>query len=598
MAAPPNTSAATAEPVTTVPSTVVLDVTEAPDQSVWYSFTATETRVLSIWAWADPDATTFRPWMVIYTGTPDNLSTFMYHLGFSTWPYYRPAILPAVTGTTYYINISDYPIGEPTNAILNLSFAYHTDDTSLDVGDLFINSDTSGHPATTQDPSDGTVKQFVMGFPYGEFADILPNGIMAYKAQDREYIDIYNPDLSLRASVKVFPGHWEDGDWYVDGDDPGYPRIRANGEHTFYLLNTDAYWGTVTVKTLSDDGVIGPTTWTLPGTAVHMGFAPSPDGTILYYTLYGNTIRRYDLVNSVDLGVWLTLDLTWILAYYDLVVLDDGSLLITTWDAMSPYGGIVYHYSAAGALLHTYDHRGSVEGGILNIDRIARDVTDETFWLWQHEWTLTGARIGWSHFYQIRISDGAVLTSFTVPDFKNGFGPQMTDATLQRWGPSYSCPLTILRQTVIETGSSSASSSASGSGSLSASLSPSRSASSSPSPAIPEIRPIRRQRQSPHLSDEQMWLYVSSFQLDLETGRGLSVGQGVDPQVMLQWSDDGGHTWSEEHWYSAGLQGAYRWRALWRRLGKSRDRVWRVTMSDPVPWRLLDAYVNVEKGTS
>jgi hypothetical protein len=31
-------------------------------------------------------------------------------------------------------------------------------------------------------------------------------------------------------------------------------------------------------------------------------------------------------------------------------------------------------------------------------------------------------------------------------------------------------------------------------------------------------RKIRRMRQTPHVSDEQTWLYVSSFQLDLETG--------------------------------------------------------------------------------
>lgn len=120
-----------------------------------------------------------------------------------------------------------------------------------------------------------------------------------------------------------------------------------------------------------------------------------------------------------------------------------------------------------------------------------------------------------------------------------------------------------------------------------------------PSSVIPPIvRAIRRLRQSPHLSDEQTWLFISSFQLDLETGRGVTTGQGIDPQIMCQWSDDGGHTWSEESWVSAGVQGAYQWRAIWRRLGKSRDRVWRVVVSDPVPWRFLDAYISVEKGTA
>lgn len=123
-------------------------------------------------------------------------------------------------------------------------------------------------------------------------------------------------------------------------------------------------------------------------------------------------------------------------------------------------------------------------------------------------------------------------------------------------------------------------------------------------PSTPMVRFIRRVRQSPQLSDEALWLYYHEFQLDLETGRALSVGVdvtrtfGTDPTIMLQWSDDGGKTWSEEQWVSAGRQGQYAWRAIWRRLGKSRDRVWRVAVSDPVPWRITDAYVAVGREMS
>lgn len=129
------------------------------------------------------------------------------------------------------------------------------------------------------------------------------------------------------------------------------------------------------------------------------------------------------------------------------------------------------------------------------------------------------------------------------------------------------------------------------------SASPSPSGSTSPSPGIvEEVRLIRRLRQSPHLSQEQLTAFIAGFTLDLETGRGLETGQGVDPQVMLQYSDDGGHTWSSEQWVSAGRLGAYAWRARWLRVGRTRDRVWRITVSDPVPWRLLDAYVGATGG--
>lgn len=59
----------------------------------------------------------------------------------------------------------------------------------------------------------------------------------------------------------------------------------------------------------------------------------------------------------------------------------------------------------------------------------------------------------------------------------------------------------------------------------------------------------------------------------------------VNPRAMLRWSDDGGHTWSNEHWTSVGRIGAYGHRAIWRRLGmtlKIRDRVYEVSGTDPV----------------
>jgi hypothetical protein len=60
---------------------------------------------------------------------------------------------------------------------------------------------------------------------------------------------------------------------------------------------------------------------------------------------------------------------------------------------------------------------------------------------------------------------------------------------------------------------------------------------------------------------------------------------GADPKVMLRWSDDGGHTWSNEHWASMGKIGEYYRRVFWRRLGmtlKLRDRVYEISGTDPV----------------
>lgn len=84
-----------------------------------------------------------------------------------------------------------------------------------------------------------------------------------------------------------------------------------------------------------------------------------------------------------------------------------------------------------------------------------------------------------------------------------------------------------------------------------------------------------------------------SLQLDCETGVGIDgSGQGSDPQVMLRWSDDGGHTWSSEHWVSIGKIGEFYRRAIWRRLGmtlKLRDRVYEVSGTDPVKIAIVGA---------
>lgn len=108
-----------------------------------------------------------------------------------------------------------------------------------------------------------------------------------------------------------------------------------------------------------------------------------------------------------------------------------------------------------------------------------------------------------------------------------------------------------------------------------------------------EIRAIRRTQ---HQHSEGRRLFWGTLQIDIEAGVGLVAGQGSDPQLMLRWSDDGGKTWSSEHWRDMGQIGAYKRRAIWRRLGASRDRVYEVVITDPVKRVIVDAWADVEVG--
>lgn len=87
-------------------------------------------------------------------------------------------------------------------------------------------------------------------------------------------------------------------------------------------------------------------------------------------------------------------------------------------------------------------------------------------------------------------------------------------------------------------------------------------------------------RQCPHISTGNVWQFFHKLWIDMQTGVGLNAGS--DPQLLLEWSDDGGHSFPNRLLVSMGKIGERRARANFRRLGKSRDRVWRVTITDPV----------------
>jgi len=136
---------------------------------------------------------------------------------------------------------------------------------------------------------------------------------------------------------------------------------------------------------------------------------------------------------------------------------------------------------------------------------------------------------------------------------------------------------------------------------------------------------IRRVRRAPHLVSDFQRQYFSELQILFQPGVGLTgnvigvnsptnavaglavaglaiAGQndlatlGADPQAMLRWSDDGGSTYSNEHWTSIGTQGRYKNRAIWRRLGQARDRIFEVVVTDPIKAVIVAANLKAEAG--
>lgn len=107
---------------------------------------------------------------------------------------------------------------------------------------------------------------------------------------------------------------------------------------------------------------------------------------------------------------------------------------------------------------------------------------------------------------------------------------------------------------------------------------------------------IRRLRQTPGLIQEHQRFPVDQLELLMDVGLGIPTGQGSDPQIMLSVSDDGGRTWGNERIASVGRMGEYRKRVYWSQLGSSAHKVFRVSFTEPIPLRIIDAWLNNAEG--
>ena len=136
---------------------------------------------------------------------------------------------------------------------------------------------------------------------------------------------------------------------------------------------------------------------------------------------------------------------------------------------------------------------------------------------------------------------------------------------------------------------------------------------------------IRRVRRAPHIVTDLQRQYLEELQIQFQPGVGLvgyseasndpsnaiaaiaiagvaiagkniSYTIGANPQAMLRWSNDGGSTWSKEHWSTIGRTGQYSNRAIWRRLGWSRDRIFEVVVTDPIKAVIVSANLKASAG--
>lgn len=94
-----------------------------------------------------------------------------------------------------------------------------------------------------------------------------------------------------------------------------------------------------------------------------------------------------------------------------------------------------------------------------------------------------------------------------------------------------------------------------------------------------------------------MTSHVTPATTGVTATRAADIARVLDdaPQVMLQISRDGGHTYGAEAWRGFGRIGKFRARALWNGLGRARDWTMKFRITDAVKVVLVAVWATYSK---
>lgn len=106
-------------------------------------------------------------------------------------------------------------------------------------------------------------------------------------------------------------------------------------------------------------------------------------------------------------------------------------------------------------------------------------------------------------------------------------------------------------------------------------------------------QPLVRSRRTQVVHRTKQRMTFNALHIDMETGVGLTAGQGSAPVVSLRYSDDGGDSWSDWIDGSLGAIGERHVEIVFYRLGTSRQRIFEIRVSDPVETVLIGAHAEI-----
>jgi hypothetical protein len=102
---------------------------------------------------------------------------------------------------------------------------------------------------------------------------------------------------------------------------------------------------------------------------------------------------------------------------------------------------------------------------------------------------------------------------------------------------------------------------------------------------------ITRIRRSQNIHGDDKAIRHHGVWIDIKEGVGDATT--TDPQLLLRFKDSNG-SWSNYKARSMGKIGEYNKKLIWRKMGRSKDRVYEISCTDPVNAVLVDSYARVE----
>lgn len=443
-----NVTPETAQAITALPFAVDVDPSGGADSTytttcglayrtpLWYTYTPPAgVTAVGLGFQAANALLDYFPSLSIWTGSLGSLTQHPHWCW--SWSELTGEILVqlAVTpGTTYYLQFVNNLVSSPVT-LSNLQFRMQAPDRqTVTTGSLFISNDTAGFPAVIVDPTTGNVLD-VVGFSAFEQAAMLPNGRMLIArintSDNTDAYELYTGNRTLITTITspIVANQYEFGGVATDGTD-------------FYVsAGVFAGGGTngATLYHISSGGTVGAS-WTLPAPAGNMnGMAVS--GTTVYWTIETSNqtaIRRFDLSSGSALSDLVATEAGGAKRGRDLEVTADGDLLSMHFDGSSTYTVRRYNTST-GALEQTYGIGSTLNGS--SPPRFRIDQNDPTAM-----WVMNFPSLGSSTYQRIRLSDGTVLTSFTIGNRDDRENDQDV-----MFAPSQSCPLMVIGEQSTET---------------------------------------------------------------------------------------------------------------------------------------------------